>query len=80
MLPKVGITLVKAVLFYLVNKFMSHQSHSHKDLQSQEYIESCTITGNNGGQDASPPHQSTGLYLVVEQFERNVCKTGDITQ
>lgn len=30
---KVGITLVKAVLFYLVNKVVSHQSHSHKDLQ-----------------------------------------------
>lgn len=79
-LPKGGIALVKAVLLHLVNTVVSQQSHSHEDLQAQEYIKSCTVAGNDGDQDTSPSHQSMGFCLVTEQFERNTGKAGAAAQ
>lgn len=71
---------MKAVLLYLVNTVGSQQSHSHEDLQAQEYIKSCTVAGNDGDQDTSPSHQSMGFCLVTEQFERNTGKAGAAAQ
>lgn len=71
---------MKAVLLYLVTTVGSQQSHSHEDLQAQEYIKSCTVAGNDGDQDTSPSHQSMGFCLMTEQFAKNTGKAGAASQ